>query len=407
MSSNWPLHSLSDFINVKHGFAFKGEFFKDERTADLLVTPGNFAIGGGFKSDKFKFYEGPVPEDYVLSEGDLIVTMTDLSKQADTLGYSALVPKVADCRLLHNQRVGLVEFKNDELDKTYLYFLLRSKEYRHHVVSTATGSTVKHSSPTKILSFEFRKPPKDIQIDIGKKLIALEEKIELNTQINQTLEKIAQAIFKSWFVDFDPVKAKIEALAAGGNADDAELAAMGVISAKTLDELNSLKASNPEQFNKLAQTATLFPFAMQDSELGEIPVGWEVSEIGNEVIVVGGGTPSTKNTEFWEDGTIHWTTPKDMSGLNCKVLTNTDRKITEAGLKKISSGLLSKNTVLMSSRAPVGYLALAKIPVAINQGYIAMKCEGRLSPEYVLLWCEHNMEEIKQRAREDANKSLM
>ncbi|HCJ7270471.1 TPA: restriction endonuclease subunit S [Vibrio cholerae] len=281
MSSNWPLHSLSDFINVKHGFAFKGEFFKDERTADLLVTPGNFAIGGGFKSDKFKFYEGPVPEDYVLSEGDLIVTMTDLSKQADTLGYSALVPKVADCRLLHNQRVGLVEFKNDELDKTYLYFLLRSKEYRHHVVSTATGSTVKHSSPTKILSFEFRKPPKDIQIDIGKKLIALEEKIELNTQTNQTLEQIAQAIFKSWFVDFDPVKAKIEALAAGGNADDAELAAMRVISAKNVVELNSLKASNPEAFNKLAQTAALFPAAMQDSELGEIPEGWEVGKLAN------------------------------------------------------------------------------------------------------------------------------
>ncbi len=281
MSSNWPLHSLSDFINVKHGFAFKGEFFKDERTADLLVTPGNFAIGGGFKSDKFKFYEGPVPEDYVLSEGDLIVTMTDLSKQADTLGYSALVPKVADCRLLHNQRVGLVEFKNDELDKTYLYFLLRSKEYRHHVVSTATGSTVKHSSPTKILSFEFRKPPKDIQIDIGKKLIALEEKIELNTQTNQTLEQIAQTIFKSWFVDFDPVRAKIETLAAGRSADDAELAAMGVISAKTLDELNSLKASNPEAFNKLAQTAALFPAAMQDSELGEIPEGWEVSDLAS------------------------------------------------------------------------------------------------------------------------------
>lgn len=164
MNSEWPLHSLSDFINVKHGFAFKGEFFKAERTSDLLVTPGNFAIGGGFKSDKFKFYDGPVPEDYVLSEGDLIVTMTDLSKQADTLGYSALVPAIAGSRLLHNQRVGLVEFKNDELDITYLYFLLRSKEYRHHVVSTATGSTVKHTSPTKILSFAFRKPPKDIQI---------------------------------------------------------------------------------------------------------------------------------------------------------------------------------------------------------------------------------------------------
>ncbi|EHH0708692.1 restriction endonuclease subunit S [Vibrio vulnificus] len=281
MNSEWPLHSLSDFINVKHGFAFKGEFFKAERTSDLLVTPGNFAIGGGFKSDKFKFYDGPVPEDYVLSEGDLIVTMTDLSKQADTLGYSALVPAIAGSRLLHNQRVGLVEFKNDELDITYLYFLLRSKEYRHHVVSTATGSTVKHTSPTKILSFAFRKPPKDIQIDIGKKLIALEEKIENNTQTNQTLEQIAQAIFKSWFVDFDPVKAKMETLAAGGSADDAELAAMRVISAKTLDELNSLKASNPEAFNKLAQTAALFPAAMQDSELGEIPEGWEVSDLAS------------------------------------------------------------------------------------------------------------------------------
>ncbi|HAS8388390.1 TPA: restriction endonuclease subunit S [Vibrio vulnificus] len=279
MNSEWPLHSLSDFINVKHGFAFKGEFFKAERTSDLLVTPGNFAIGGGFKSDKFKFYDGPVPEDYVLSEGDLIVTMTDLSKQADTLGYSALVPAIAGSRLLHNQRVGLVEFKNDELDITYLYFLLRSKEYRHHVVSTATGSTVKHTSPTKILSFAFRKPPKDIQIDIGKKLIALEEKIENNTQTNQTLEQIAQAIFKSWFVDFDPVKAKIEALAAGGSADDAELAAMSVISAKTLDELNSLKASNPDAFNKLAQTAALFPKDL-DSETGT-PAGWNSGVIAD------------------------------------------------------------------------------------------------------------------------------
>ncbi|WP_432451854.1 restriction endonuclease subunit S [Agarivorans sp. QJM3NY_29] len=248
MSSNWPLHSLSDFINVKHGFAFKGEFFKVERTTDLLVTPGNFAIGGGFKSDKFKFYKGPVPEDYVLSEGELIVTMTDLSKQADTLGYSALVPKIGKCRLLHNQRVGLVEFKNDELDKTYLYFLLRSKEYRHHVVSTATGSTVKHSSPTKILSFAFRKPPKDIQIDIGKKLIALEEKIENNTQTNQTLEQIAQALFKSWFVDFDPVKAKMNGELPEG-MDDA--------------------------------TASLFPEKLVESELGLIPEGWEVGALSD------------------------------------------------------------------------------------------------------------------------------
>ncbi|MFM2612984.1 restriction endonuclease subunit S [Vibrio campbellii] len=267
MSSNWPLHSLSDFINVKHGFAFKGEFFKVEHTTDLLVTPGNFAIGGGFKSDKFKFYKGPVPEDYVLSEGELIVTMTDLSKQADTLGYSALVPKIGKCRLLHNQRVGLVEFKNDELDKTYLYFLLRSKEYRHHVVSTATGSTVKHSSPTKILSFAFRKPPKDIQIDIGKKLIALEEKIENNTQTNQTLEQIAQALFKSWFVDFDPVKAKMNGELPEG-MDDA--------------------------------TASLFPEKLVESELGLIPEGWQVGSLSSIVDVIMGQSP--KGTTYNDQG---------------------------------------------------------------------------------------------------------
>ncbi|MDE1513685.1 MULTISPECIES: restriction endonuclease subunit S [Vibrio] len=286
--------------------------------------------------------------------------------------------------------------EKDSIDELYFtYYLLKSLGLEHMNSDSAVPGLNRDNAHA--LTIRIPESSNDRKL-LGYWVAKFDKKIELNTQTNQTLEQIAQAIFKSWFVDFDPVKAKIETLAAGGSADDAELAAMSVISAKTVDELNSLKASNPEAFKKLAQTAALFPAAMQDSELGEIPEGWEVSEIGNEVIVVGGGTPSTKNIEFWEDGTIHWTTPKDMSGLNCKVLTNTDRKITEAGLKKISSGLLSENTVLMSSRAPVGYLALAKIPVAINQGYIAMKCEGRLSPEYVLLWCEQNMEEIKQRA---------
>lgn len=284
------------------------------------------------------------------------------------------------------------------LDPTYLYYILSEKKFSDYTVLTSKGAKMPRGDKAAIMQYKVFVPEPNVQRAISGALRTYDLKLKTNTQTNQTLEQIAQAIFKSWFVDFDPVKAKIETVATGGSADDAELAAMRVISAKTLDELNSLKASNPEAFNKLAQTAALFPAAMQDSELGEIPEGWEVSEIGSEVTVVGGGTPSTKNTDFWEDGTIHWTTPKDMSGLSSKVLTRTDRKITEAGLKKISSGLLSENTVLMSSRAPVGYLALAKIPVAVNQGYIAMKCESRLSPAYVLLWCEHNMEEIKQRA---------
>ncbi|MGO2235599.1 MAG: restriction endonuclease subunit S [Marinomonas sp.] len=306
--------------------------------------------------------------------------------------------QLTDSNIALAQRIVTLRGKKGVLSNDYLLCAMQSNYVQHQLEARATGSTVKGIKQSELRKVILPVPPSEEQQRISNILKSISDKILLNSKINQTLEQTAQAIFKSWFVDFDPVKAKIETLAAGGSAYDAELAAMSVISAKPLDELNSLKASNPKAFNKLAQTTALFPAAMQDSELGDIPEGWEVSEIGSEVTVVGGGTPSTKNTEFWEDGTIHWTTPKDMSGLSCKVLTRTDRKITELGLKKISSGLLSENTVLMSSRAPVGYLALAKIPVAINQGYIAMKCGTRLPPEYVLLWCEHNMDEIKQRA---------
>lgn len=247
------------------------------------------------------------------------------------------------------------------------------------------------------------------RIRIGELLASFDKKKGLNHQINQTLEQMAQAIFKSWFVDFDPVKAKIAALEAGGSEEDALLAAMQAISGTSLLDadasaagaqaaLTRLQAEQPEQYAELRATAELFPSAMQDSELGEIPEGWSVSQIGDEVIVVGGGTPSTKNPDFWENGEINWTSPKDLSNLSDKVLVETERKVTEAGLAKISSGLLPVDTVLMSSRAPVGYLALAKIPVAVNQGYIAMKCEKALSPEFVIQWCAAYMDEIKSRA---------
>jgi len=209
---------------------------------------------------------------------------------------------------------------------------------------------------------------------------------------------MAQAIFKSWFVDFEPVKAKIAALEAGGSEEDALLAAMQAISGKGEAELTRLQAEQPEQYAELRATAELFPSAMQDSELGEIPEGWYLSTIGDEVTVVGGGTFSTKNPAFWDDGQISWTSPKDLSNLPDKVLVRTERKITEAGLAKISSGLLPVDTVLMSSRAPVGYLALAKIPLAVNQGYIAMKCEKVLTPSFVIQWCHAHMDEIKSRA---------
>lgn len=284
------------------------------------------------------------------------------------------------------------------LDPTYLFYLLSDKKFSEYTVLTSKGAKMPRGDKAAIMQYKVFVPESNVQRAISGALRAYDLKLTTNTQINQTLEQMAQAIFKSWFVDFDPVKAKIKVLEAGGSQADAELAAMSAISAKSVEELTTFKESDPEAYAELAQTAALFPSAMQDSELGEIPEGWEVSTIGEEVKISGGGTPSTKNQEYWENGSIHWTTPKDLSNLTDKVLTDTERKITESGLGKISSGLLPVDTVLMSSRAPVGYLALAKIPVAINQGYIAMQCERRLSPEFILQWANSNMDEIKQRA---------
>lgn len=197
MSPEWRLTTLRDLVSVKHGFAFNGVHFVDEKTSFQLTTPGNFAIGGGFKLGKGKYYSGPVPSDYVLSAGDLIVTMTDLSKTADTLGYAAVVPETVGTTWLHNQRVGLVRPRKDsELCMRYVHYLMRSPAYRHLIVSTATGSTVKHTSPDRILAYQFYLPTFLEQKQIGEMLSTLDDRITVLRETNSTLEAIAQALFK-------------------------------------------------------------------------------------------------------------------------------------------------------------------------------------------------------------------
>lgn len=115
--------------------------------------------------------------------------------------------------------------------------------------------------------------------------------------------------------------------------------------------------------------------------------------LDNVITTRGGTTPSTTNPEFW-NGEINWTSPRDLSRSANVFMVDTERKITELGLKKISSGLLPINTLLLSSRAPIGYLAINDIPVAINQGYIAIICDKGFSPYYMYLWVKENMEQI-------------
>jgi type I restriction enzyme S subunit len=158
----WKVIPLSQIIELKHGYAFKGEFFSDSETDKILVTPGNFKIGGGFNYGKFKFYEGDFPKEYLLNFEDLIVTMTDLSKEGDTLGYPALVPKIRRKKLLHNQRIGKVIFKETPEMKNFLYMLMRTVNYRSFILSGASGTTVRHTSPSRICEFKSVIPPYEI-----------------------------------------------------------------------------------------------------------------------------------------------------------------------------------------------------------------------------------------------------
>ena len=284
------------------------------------------------------------------------------------------------------------------LNEEFLYYFLSQSSIYSYLMNSQSSSTMPAIKFSDFDNIKIKLPSLDIQKHIVLKLNRLNNKIELNTQINQTLEQIAQALFKSWFVDFDPVRAKVQALSDGLSLEQAELAAMQAISGKTPEELTALSQTQPDRYAELAETAKAFPCEMVEVDGVEVPKGWELSTIGEEVETVGGATPSTKEESFWNNGKIAWTTPKDLSFATNPVLINTERKITELGLKKISSGLLPIGTVLLSSRAPVGYLALTKIPVAINQGYIAIKCNKTLSNFYMLQWCKENLEEIKSRA---------
>ena len=179
-------YKLRDLITIKHGFAFPGEHIKSEDNHVVLVTPGNFRIGGGFKEEKCKFFDGDYPEEYVLHPGDLIVTMTDLSKAIDTLGYSAIVPSTNRV-YLHNQRIGLVRITSAVLDKDFMYWFMRTPQYQKTIAATSSGSTVHHTSPDRIRDVDIDLPDKENQRKIASILTAIEDKIELNNRINDNL----------------------------------------------------------------------------------------------------------------------------------------------------------------------------------------------------------------------------
>ena len=285
-----------------------------------------------------------------------------------TVGKVGIVPTNTPFRrFVLSQNLMKVTVDPATADPRFVFYFYRSSLGQHEIMSRVNPTGVPCiSKPLSSLRLFGVRLPRDVneQSAIAHILGTLDDKIELNRRMNESLEAMARALFKSWFVDFDPVRAKAE-------------------------------GRDPGLPKPLAD---LFSSRLDNSESEEKPIGWEVMPAGDAVKAVGGGTPSTQEPKYWGGGEYHWATPKDLSGLTAPILLDTERRITEAGLSQISSGLLPAGTLLMSSRAPVGYLAIAALPVAINQGFIGMVCHGPVSNYYALNWCHFNMDVIKQRA---------
>ena len=316
--SEWKEYILEDIIDKF--IDYRGKTPKKTESGIPLITAKIVKSGRILEPNEFI-----APEDYDswmtrgLPEVDDIVLTTEAP-----LGEIALI-KNKNVALA--QRIITLRGKKQFVFNPFLKYYFQSSIGQYELQSRASGTTVFGIKAAVLRKVPVSLPPLPGQRAIASVLSSLDDKIDLLHRQNQTLEAMAETLFRQWFVE---------------EADE----------------------------------------------------GWEEGVLHDVISVKGGTTPSTKKSEYW-DGDIYWTSPRDLSSHTSVFIFDTKRKITKRGLAKIGSGLLPIGTVLLSSRAPIGYLAITEIPLAINQGYIAIVCDKVVSNYFIYLWCKTNMEEIQ------------
>ncbi|WKJ91269.1 restriction endonuclease subunit S [Methylomonas montana] len=269
MSSDVRLLKLSDICtDVSYGYT--------ESAIDEAVGPKFLRItdiqGGevNWKNVPYCSIDEEKVAKYLLEHGDIVVARTGNST-GENYAYKGNEQTVFASYL--------IRFRIDRLKANpfFIWYQMRSRRWWDFVESSKSGSAQAGANAKVLGAFEVNLPSLSLQNEIVRFLESIDNKIQLNRQTNQTLEQIAQALFKSWFVDFEPVKAKMVAKQAGVNAEQIEHAALCAISGKTPEQLAQL---DPQTLQQLKTTAALFPDALVDSELGEIPEGWEITVLG-------------------------------------------------------------------------------------------------------------------------------
>ena len=250
--AQWRQRRLGDVLEIKHGFAFKGEFFSNTGEF-VLLTPGNFREEGGLrlKGEKEKHYTGEFPEEFLLRQGDLLVAMTDLTQNAPILGSTAFIPE--DGRFLHNQRLGkIVNLKTNEVLPQFAFYLFNTASVRGHIKGSASGATVRHTSPSRIYDVPVELPLLPVQRRIVGILSAYDDLIDNNQRRIQILETMARALYREWFVEF--------------------------------------RFPGHERLPRVA------------SPLGDIPQGWEVTTLGTQLNLLESGKRPKGGIRDVEDG---------------------------------------------------------------------------------------------------------
>ena len=338
-SFSWQTQSLYMLADWANGLAFKDIQFT--RTGKPIIKIAEIKNG---ITDQTKFTDGSYDQRIEINAGDILFAW---SGQPET---SIGVSKWSGDSGWLNQHIFKISPK-EGVDRDFFFFLLMYlNPYFVKIAKNKQTTGLGHVTKEDLRSMMVGVPEIEEQRDIVRLLLPIQQKIELLQAQSKDLEEMAQRLFKEWFVDFNfPSNGGKPYKISGGK--------------------------------------------MVESDMGTIPEGWSIDKLGSIVDVKGGTTPSTKESRFW-NGEYFWTSPKDLS--NCKdiFLRSTEKRVTADGLSKISSGLLPVGTVLLSSRAPIGYLAITDIPVAINQGYIAITPRLDYTNHFIYLWTRCHLDSI-------------
>lgn len=241
------------------------------------------------------------------------------------------------------KNMGIFKMGGDEIKSMWLYYWLKTRKAKEYINSTLSGTTQGYITLKALRNFPIQVPNEGLMKSITSFLSSLDDKIAVNRRICENLEAQAQALFKHWFIDFAPFK----------NGKFVE------------------------------------------SELGMIPEGWRVAKFTDIFDLGSGGTPKTSEKLYWEDGSIPFFSPKDVNGVYC---FDTEKHITEKGLNNCSSSLYSKNTVFITCRGTVGKVAMAAVPMAMNQSNYAILSNKGYSQFFAYLMTVSIVKKLKFKA---------